>query len=490
MSPSADVGALTWAMVLVNMLLSMLPAAILPLDAHVALRLEEALRLFRPKVARLEGKRDVDALCRALVYKEPEVRAEAASALGRLADPRAVEPLCAVLRDDEYALVREAAAIALADLGGARALEQLIAVLDDFYIAAEVQSALGRFSQSDDQALTGLIDDQALIRLLESGGVNARRWAVEQLARRRAVDPLMGALWDPDESVRQTAAISLGQLRDPRAIELLVHTLSSIPGPSQPDHDVELWAATTGALRALEGPSLVEPLVGALETGNRDVRVFAIEVLEELDDPRAVEALNPEPKIGDHYEFGQLHDDPDTLAVVRTGWKGTIVEVRPAEEQRTWGIAVRVDRIDDDYPIEYPDSSVGTRGDQDPYSVGDIASMSLALVDSEERHPGLEWGNLSRDRFPADDGSFTWRETVDHRPTIGDGVRYRLSEVVDEGEESEHLGFAWYVGTIVAVSDDGTTVDVRSDDAVQTFTVPATAEANLLGGRWWFELEP
>jgi hypothetical protein len=51
-------------------------------------------RLFKPDVKNLEQNNDVEGLIKALGYKEDyEVRCNAADALGRIGDPRAVQPL-------------------------------------------------------------------------------------------------------------------------------------------------------------------------------------------------------------------------------------------------------------------------------------------------------------------------------------------------------------------------------------------------------------
>jgi DNA repair photolyase len=74
----------------------------------------------------MKNKRDVNGLIKALKYDDPNVRYDAAKALGRLGDPRAVEPLISALRD-----VCKSAAEALGKIGDSRAIEPLISVLED-----------------------------------------------------------------------------------------------------------------------------------------------------------------------------------------------------------------------------------------------------------------------------------------------------------------------------------------------------------------------
>jgi hypothetical protein len=74
------------------------------------------------------GRRAVPALLGLLHSGCPDLRKQAATALGQLRDPRAIEPLRKLLNDDERS-VREAAAQALGELGDPQAVEPLIRVL-------------------------------------------------------------------------------------------------------------------------------------------------------------------------------------------------------------------------------------------------------------------------------------------------------------------------------------------------------------------------
>ena len=85
-----------------------------------------------PDVARLQARKDVPGLVNALRYpKDPGIRRSAAEALGRLDDPRAIEPLTAALLADTDAGVREAVAAMYARTDDARLVEPMIAALGD-----------------------------------------------------------------------------------------------------------------------------------------------------------------------------------------------------------------------------------------------------------------------------------------------------------------------------------------------------------------------
>lgn len=84
-----------------------------------------------PNVEKTKGKRDIKGLIKALRYKrDGRVRSSAAEALGEIGDARAVQPLCAALRDKDVD-VRRAAAWALTKIGDVRAVESLRAALKD-----------------------------------------------------------------------------------------------------------------------------------------------------------------------------------------------------------------------------------------------------------------------------------------------------------------------------------------------------------------------
>jgi len=99
------------------------------------------------------------------------------------------------------------------------------------------------------------------------------------------VEPLIQALGDERHFVREPAALALGWLNDPRAVEPLIRALET------DKHQFVRWRAA-GALGNLGDPRAVEPLVRALESDEyNDVRGDAARSLGRLGDPRAVEPL-------------------------------------------------------------------------------------------------------------------------------------------------------------------------------------------------------
>ncbi len=193
---------------------------------------------------------ELDRLIDQLKRNDSTMRAKAASALGRLGDKRAVEPLIAALKDND-ARVRMSAALALAALGDKRAVEPLIAALKDEDRRVRSMSAM----------------------------------ALNMLGDKRAVEPLIAALKDEDRSVRLSASDALGNLGDKRAFEPLIAALKDT------DTDVEVRRMSARALGRLGDQRAFEPLITALKDEDRSVRSSAFYALGNLGDKRAFEPL-------------------------------------------------------------------------------------------------------------------------------------------------------------------------------------------------------
>jgi HEAT repeat protein len=94
---------------------------------------------------------DIDSLIKALTDNNSSVRSHAASSLGDLKDPRAVEPLIQTLKDND-SLVRMYAAEALGKINDTRAVEPLIQTLkdNDTIIQQEASEALKKLGWPED----------------------------------------------------------------------------------------------------------------------------------------------------------------------------------------------------------------------------------------------------------------------------------------------------------------------------------------------------
>lgn len=106
--------------------------------------------LGRPNIEKMENKKDIEGLIKALNYKkDDDVRKTAASVLGKIGHARAVEPLIYILKfENEY--LRRSAADALGMIGDPMAVEPLIKALKDesYNVQSSAAIALGKINDA------------------------------------------------------------------------------------------------------------------------------------------------------------------------------------------------------------------------------------------------------------------------------------------------------------------------------------------------------
>ena len=175
------------------------------------------------ELGRMGGAKATDLLLATLARRDGVARS-AARELGRLADPRAIAPLAALLAEET---VGESAAEALLGFGE-KAAPVLLGALQ------KPQASTRRFAAA----------------------------ALGELRSPRAVEALIHHLQtDDDYSVRTAAATALGQLKDPRAIWVLVGTLKMRDETSTEAQAAlaELRQAAALALRRIGDPLAAKP---------------------------------------------------------------------------------------------------------------------------------------------------------------------------------------------------------------------------------------
>jgi hypothetical protein len=128
------------------------------------------------------------------------VKSAAAEALGKIGDSAAVPALIKLFRDSSK-IVRETAGTALVYIGQA-SVDPLIETLKDKDFVVRCHAA---------RALGGMTTDYQI----------GRTWVREP----KVVDALIAMLKDPDRAVREDATIALGQIGDPRAIDVLIEAM-------------------------------------------------------------------------------------------------------------------------------------------------------------------------------------------------------------------------------------------------------------------------
>ena len=200
-------------------------------------------------IEKMEERKDVNGLIKALIHKNPEIRKLAASALGSydIRDARAVEPLITLLNDEDLE-TRKQAATTLGYIGRAKAVGPLIEALKDIN--------------------SGIREDAA--------------YALGSIGNKRAVEPLIETLKDVDYDLLIYAIGALEELGDKRAIEPLFDTL----------RDEDLSFSALQALVKMEDESAMNFLCRSLtEDFNPKIQLSVAEELIKIGNERAVEPL-------------------------------------------------------------------------------------------------------------------------------------------------------------------------------------------------------
>jgi HEAT repeat protein len=301
------------------------------------------------------GYSPLEALILLLKDENQQVRRNAVYTLGKIADPRTVEPLIGALKD-ESSLVRKAAAEALDKLGwkpknkreeasyligkqdwdgcvkiGAPAVEPLIGALrdKDSLIRKAAVEALDRLKwkpKGKNEKVLYLIGKEdwdgcvkigapaveALITLLQTEEWHIRREVVitlGKIADLRAVEPLINLLEkDKNRHMYNKVIEALGEIGDPRAVEPLIILLK--------DKDRHLRRDSAKALGKLGDPRAVEPLILLLKDKDQNLRSNSVIALGKIADPRAVEPL-----IGVLKDKDSLVRKAAVEALDKLGWK-------------------------------------------------------------------------------------------------------------------------------------------------------------------------
>lgn len=281
--------------------------------------LSTAHPLIRGRVAEILGiskdKSAVPALLDALQGEYFTVRSRAAIALGRMGEAKAIEPLLALLKDREDE-VRIAACLALGYFKDPSTFDDITNILlDDPKIEVRQAAAKALGNTQHSKALPYLMEALRdpfwwYEREMQAGDLFT---AIEKMGA-MAVEPLIEALKDHEGAVRKYAALVLGRIGDPRAIEPLGMALYDL------HHDV--GKASAEALTSFGGSSF-EVLVEALDHPEMWIRIHSVDVLPKVKEPRVglvlLEMLkDPEREVIKHVvqAMGELKD-PRTMPALQ-----------------------------------------------------------------------------------------------------------------------------------------------------------------------------
>ena len=210
------------------------------------------------------------------------VRSVAYSALGRLADHRALPILRRCLHGEAREEIRAVCVTALGELRGPESLGLVLdAFRDDAHplVRSRAVDALGAFPEP--RSL------RVLERLLGDGSSGAlRRRAIAALGRtgaREAADALLARLPHTEGEAERAAIVeALARLRDPSAVDVLLREMDRARDPA-------LRARVAIALGAIRAPSAYDALVRMLGDPLPAVRLYALRGLKELGRPRAAD---------------------------------------------------------------------------------------------------------------------------------------------------------------------------------------------------------
>jgi HEAT repeat protein len=153
-----------------------------------------------------------------------------------------------------------------------------------------------------------------------------------------SVEPLIAVLRDENEDVRGRAVEALGRIGDARAVEPLIAALRDGKGGFFAKY----------ALEQIRAWPAVEPLIAALRDKNEDVRRNAAEALGEMDDGRAIVPLiaalrdeNEDVRRSVEHVLGRMLGARALDELVqgdkkRTFWSSVRYEARKAAEKIRW----------------------------------------------------------------------------------------------------------------------------------------------------------
>ncbi|MEN6516651.1 MAG: HEAT repeat domain-containing protein [Methanospirillum sp.] len=207
--------------------------------------------LMKRDIDKFKRKGSVDGLIRALGYrKDPEIRMEAAKALGELDNARAVRPLIGAMLEDSDPDVRHTAVMALGKIG-VPAVEPLM-------------GELWNTNQTNRNKQTAIVE--ALVKIGDP-----------------AIKPLIQTLWDPHKGKRlhMPVAEAIGKI-GATAIRSLIVELPKFDRSGQ-EFAIEVLVTI--------GSPAIEQLIHALHDGDVNVRVAAAKALAATGDARAVDPL-------------------------------------------------------------------------------------------------------------------------------------------------------------------------------------------------------
>jgi HEAT repeat protein len=282
----------------------------------------------------------VDRFIVELQQEESFRRWTAAECLGKMKDRRAVEPLVQAVLNERIPRLGLVEIAALKELDDPHTEDLLLNGINDRRTRPQAIDALGRlqskravepiiatlrnpdrFSTSVAMQALGEIKDpralQPLCALLKYHDEVVRRFAATalgQLGDSGAIGPLATALKDTDDGVRVNAAKSLGELKNAEAVNALIAVLK--------DREESVRVAAVDALGNIGNVSAVAPLLVTLKSAKGRVRWQTASALAMFSTPETDDALTNALRHGEldivaaAYKYFLLKNDPESVAAL------------------------------------------------------------------------------------------------------------------------------------------------------------------------------
>ena len=237
---------------------------------------------------------DSDVVLKQLNSPSATERARAAGMLGRMNEPRATEPLIALLKDGD-AEVRLNAAAALGNIGNPVAVEPLTALLDDKDMLVVRYAIFSLTKSGDKRAVEPLIKKLSADSPLIKCDV---LYALKIFSVPESASAIAMLLKDGKRSVRYTALHSLPTLlvTDPVKRKELAQSL--IEATTDEYFQIRGDAATL-LVEFSDTPEVADAIIKMLKDKNPYARLHAVYAIGEIMPAGAVEILTP------------LREDPD-----------------------------------------------------------------------------------------------------------------------------------------------------------------------------------
>ncbi|GEM_PF-2168069 len=286
-----------------------------PLLSRVDKEKGDTLSVLFTSIARIKNDKVIDILLEGLSQPRPEVKMACVQALCDKRSERSIDGLIPlILNPREPVELRSIVAKALGRIRGQKSLDVLFKVIDD---------DSDMYRTRIEEALIEMEHPELVLRLsalITSPKENLRRSAVKIMSRIKnndaAIDPLLTLLSDPSDEIRGLVVMAMGELKSPKVIEALIHTLSnkaespSVRGraaqslgrikddraipvlvESLKDESDYLRSNAVMALGGFKKSEALEALGQALSDSSESVKIYAADALAGTKDLKALDML-------------------------------------------------------------------------------------------------------------------------------------------------------------------------------------------------------